>query len=52
MAQEDETEELPTAYGVMIAVITGLLGYVLWPTIFGTVASDLNPKDGNSRRVS
>ncbi|CAK9829969.1 hypothetical protein ANTRET_LOCUS7224, partial [Anthophora retusa] len=22
------------------------------PTIFGTVASDLNPKDGNSRRVS
>ncbi|CAG5106595.1 Protein of unknown function [Cotesia congregata] len=30
MAQEDETEELPTAYGVMIAVITGLLGYVLW----------------------
>lgn len=30
MGQENETEELPTAYGVMIAVITGLLGYVLW----------------------
>ncbi|CAG5106601.1 Protein of unknown function [Cotesia congregata] len=25
---------------------------MLQPTIFGTVASDLNPKDGNSRRVS
>lgn len=30
MGQENEPDALPTAYGVMIAVITGLLGYVLW----------------------
>lgn len=43
-------ETLPTVYGIMIAFLTCVVGYILWPTIFGTVASDLNPKDGNSRR--
>lgn len=27
---ESEIETLPTAYGVVIAFITGLVGYVLW----------------------
>lgn len=30
---ENNYEALPTAYGVMIAVITGLLGYVLWVSV-------------------
>lgn len=29
-----------------------IMCFLLQPTIFGTVASDLTPKDGNSRRVS
>lgn len=31
---ESEIETLPTAYGVVIAFVTGLVGYVLWVSFF------------------
>lgn len=34
MGQGDsEVEALPTAYGLMIAFVTGVLGYVLWVSL-------------------
>lgn len=40
--EESDTETLPTVYGVMIAFITGLLGYVLWVSLIFSILNFLN----------